>query len=697
MEEVPTRLDGGDDGAYLHDFGVLVDDAQLDCAQDGERVAEAITAVWSGRCESDSLNALVVRAHLRSDDVVILRAYRRYRRIVAPTFTAAYQNDVLCAHPQIARSLVEFFRARFGEGASDAREAELRASLEEQLGAVRSLDEDRILRGFVALIDATVRTNAALERSYLSLKLRSHDVPQMPAPAPLFEIFVYHPQVEGIHLRGGHVARGGIRWSDRREDYRSEVLGLMKAQMVKNAVIVPVGAKGGFVLRNPPAEREALRDEVRLRYSTLIRGMLDVTDNIVGGEVVRPPGVRAFDEDDPYLVVAADKGTAALSDTANAIAIEYGFWLGDAFASGGSKGYDHKALGITARGAWESVKRHFRELGRDVDARPFTVVGIGDMSGDVFGNGMLLSRQIQLVAAFDHRHVFLDPSPDPAVSFAERERLFALGAGTSWMDYDSAAISAGGGVWSRTEKSVPLSRELRTVLGIEAEALDPDELVRAILRAPVDLLWNGGIGTFVKSSEETHAEVGDRDTDAVRVDGRELRTRVVGEGGNLGLTQLGRIEYASAGGRINTDAIDNSAGVDCSDHEVNIKILLGARGGGGDAERRRPRHAAGRRGRRGLRARALRQLPAGADPQPGAGHGVAAGRGARDDAARARAGGTARPPARGAARHGRARRPSTAGARADAAGARGLAGLCQAQPLSQGARLGDSGRPGARR
>ena len=576
MEEVPTRLDGGDDGAYLHDFGVLVDDAQLDCERDGERLAEAITAVWSGRCESDTLNALIIRAGLDADDVVILRTYRRYRRIIAPTFTAAYQNDVLCTHPKTARKLVELFRARFCDDASDEREAELRTQLDEQLAAVGSLDEDRILRGFAALIDATVRTNAALGRDYLSLKLRSADVPQMPRPAPLFEIFVYHPEVEGIHLRGGHVARGGIRWSDRREDYRAEVLGLMKAQTVKNAVIVPVGAKGGFVLRNPPAERDALREEVRLRYSTLIRGMLDVTDNIVGGEVVRPAGVRAFDEDDAYLVVAADKGTAALSDTANAIALEYGFWLGDAFASGGSKGYDHKALGITARGAWESVKRHFRELGRDVDSRPFTVVGIGDMSGDVFGNGMLLSRQIHLIAAFDHRHVFLDPTPDAAASYAERARLFALGAGTSWSDYDRAAISAGGGVWSRKEKSVPLSAEARAALGVDAEALDPDELVRAILRAPVDLLWNGGIGTFVKASDETHAEVGDRDTDAVRVDGRELRTRVVGEGGNLGLTQLGRIEYASAGGRINTDAIDNSAGVDCSDHEVNIKILLGA-------------------------------------------------------------------------------------------------------------------------
>ena len=576
VEEVPTRLDGGDDGAYLHDFGVLVDDAQLSCERDGERISDAITAIWSGRVESDTLNALVVRAGLRHDDVVILRAYRRYRRIVAPTFTAAYQNDVLASHPQTARALVELFRARFCDAPDEAREQALRAQVDAQLAAVGSLDEDRILRGFAALIDATVRTNAALGRPYLSFKLRSADVPQMPEPAPLFEIFVYHPLVEGIHLRGGHVARGGIRWSDRREDYRSEVLGLMKAQMVKNAVIVPVGAKGGFVLRAPPADRDLLRAEVQLRYSTLIRGMLDVTDNIAGGEVVRPAGVRAFDEDDPYLVVAADKGTAALSDTANAIALEYGFWLGDAFASGGSKGYDHKQLGITARGAWESVKRHFRELGRDVDSRPFTVAGVGDMSGDVFGNGMLLSRQIQLVAAFDHRHVFLDPAPDTAASFAERRRLFELGAGTSWDDYDHSLISQGGGVWPRTVKTVPLSPEARVALGVEAESLDPDELVRAILRAPVDLLWNGGVGTFVKASDETHAEVGDRDNDAIRVDGRELRARVVGEGGNLGLTQLGRIEYASAGGRINTDAIDNSAGVDCSDHEVNIKILLGA-------------------------------------------------------------------------------------------------------------------------
>ena len=697
MEEVPTRLDGGDDGAYLHDFGVLVDDAQLDCERDGARLAEAITAVWSGRCESDTLNALVVRAGLRCDDVAILRAYRRYRRVVAPTFTAAYQNDVLCAHPETARSLVALFRTRFCEPADEGGEAELRARLAGQLAAVRSLDEDRILRGFASLIDATVRTNAALGRPYLSFKLRSSDVPQMPPPAPLFEIFVYHPLVEGIHLRGGHVARGGIRWSDRREDYRSEVLGLMKAQMVKNAVIVPVGAKGGFVLRAPPADRDLLRAEVELRYSTLIRGMLDLTDNIVAGEVVRPADVRAFDGDDPYLVVAADKGTAALSDTANAIALEYGFWLGDAFASGGSKGYDHKALGITARGAWESVKRHFRELGRDVDSRPFTVAGIGDMSGDVFGNGMLLSRQIQLVAAFDHRHVFLDPSPDPAASFAERARLFALGAGTSWMDYDRSVISAGGGVWARTEKSVPLSPAARVALGVESESLDPDELIRAILRAPVDLLWNGGVGTFVKASGETPAEAGDRDNDAIRVDGRELRARVVGEGGNLGFTQRGRIEYASGGGRINTDAIDNSAGVDCSDHEVNIKILLGAaiENGTLTSDGRDSLLAAAADEvcdlvlyDNYLQAQILSQEQEMA-PQRVEAH--------EDADARARARRPLASRAGSAAFHRSAGGATAPGTRLDAPGTGRTARLRQAQPLSQGARLGHPRRPGARR
>jgi glutamate dehydrogenase len=423
-----------------------------------------------------------------------------------------------------------------------------------------------------------VRTNAYLpERSSLSFKLRSARVPEMPKPHPLFEIFVYTPAMEAIHLRGGMIARGGIRWSDRREDYRTEVLGLMKAQKVKNAVIVPDGSKGGFILRRTPTGPEELKAEVSAQYVTFMRGMLDITDNLIDGTVVHPAGIRIHDAEDPYLVVAADKGTATFSDTANAVSMEYGFWLGDAFASGGSQGFDHKALGITARGAWESVKRHFREVGIDVMSEPFTVVGIGDMSGDVFGNGMLYTPQIKLVCAFDHRHVFLDPEPDPAASFAERQRLFAT-PGSTWADYDRATLSAGGDVLNRSAKSVTLSAEARAALGIADEVpaeMTPAEVIRHALQAPVDLLWNGGIGTYVKATGEGHTEVGDRANDPVRVNGEQVRARVVGEGGNLGFTQRGRIEYADAGGRINTDFIDNSAGVDTSDHEVNIKILLG--------------------------------------------------------------------------------------------------------------------------
>ncbi|HYY61273.1 MAG TPA: NAD-glutamate dehydrogenase domain-containing protein, partial [Burkholderiales bacterium] len=412
-------------------------------------------------------------------------------------------------------------------------------------------------------------------KPYVSFKLDPKGVPGLPEPKPLFEIWVYSPRVEAVHLRGGYVARGGIRWSDRMEDFRTEVLGLMKAQMVKNVVIVPVGAKGGFVLKQPPAgDREALMKEGIACYQTFLRGMLDVTDNLVDGKIVPPKGVKRYDGDDAYLVVAADKGTATFSDIANGIAAEYGFWLGDAFASGGSAGYDHKKMAITARGAWESVKRHFRELGLNTQTTDFTVVGIGDMSGDVFGNGMLLSRHIRLLAAFDHRHIFLDPAPDADASYRERERLFKLPR-SSWADYDAKLISKGGGVFPRTAKSVPLSSEARTALGVEAEALTPSELISAILKAPVDLLYNGGIGTYVKAHRQSHAEVGDRANDAIRVNGADLRCKVVAEGGNLGFTQLGRVEYALAGGRINTDAIDNSAGVDCSDHEVNIKILLG--------------------------------------------------------------------------------------------------------------------------
>jgi len=586
VEEVPTDLihDVADE-RFLQDFGVLAADGRpIDVEAIGPRIAECIAAVWRGECEMDSLNRLVVSADLDWRQVQILRAYRKYHHRVNASFPVEYKNDAFAAHPRIAADIVRLFELRF-DPAAPRDPAAAEALREEILGAldgVASLEQDRILRNHLGLVDATVRTNAYVPgRGALSYKLRSALVPEMPRPTPLFEIFVYSPEMEAIHLRGGRVARGGIRWSDRRQDYRTEVLGLMKAQMVKNAVIVPTGSKGGFVLKRPITDPSALEQEVTAQYVTFMRGMLDVTDNLVDGAVVHPPNVVVHDEDDPYLVVAADKGTAPLSDTANAVSEAYGFWLGDAFASGGSAGYDHKALGITARGAWESVKRHFVELGTDVMSEPITVVGIGDMSGDVFGNGMLLSDQICLVAAFDHRHIFVDPNPVPAVGFAERRRLFDL-PGSSWDDYDRSRLSAGGGVWPRTAKAIPLTPEMRGALGVDGEALTPDELISAILKAPVDLLWNGGIGTYVKAHPETHADVGDRVNDAVRVDARDLRCRVVAEGGNLGLTQRARIEYALGGGRINADFIDNSAGVDSSDHEVNLKILLGLATAGGE-------------------------------------------------------------------------------------------------------------------
>jgi len=459
--------------------------------------------------------------------------------------------------------------------------ANLVTQIRSGLDAVTSLDDDRILRAYLTLVQATLRTNfyqsaAGGERkSYLSFKLDPAKIPDLPLPKPKFEIFVYSPRVEGVHLRMGEVARGGIRWSDRREDFRTEVLGLMKAQNVKNTVIVPVGAKGGFVPKRLPTAgtREEVQAEVVACYQTFIRGLLDLTDNIVGARIVSPPQVVRYDGDDPYLVVAADKGTATFSDLANAIAADYGFWLGDAFASGGSAGYDHKKMGITARGAWECVKRHFREMGIDIQKTDFTVIGIGDMSGDVFGNGMLLSRHIRLQAAFDHRHIFLDPEPDPALSFAERARMFDLPR-SSWDDYDRKKISRGGGVFARAAKAIALSAEARTLLGLEGASATPNEVIRAILTLPVDLLWNGGIGTYVKASDERNAEVGDRTNDALRINGQALLAKVVGEGGNLGLTQRGRIEYALARGRLNTDFIDNSAGVNTSDVEVNIKIVL---------------------------------------------------------------------------------------------------------------------------
>jgi glutamate dehydrogenase len=574
---------------WIYDFGLSnVAGGELDVDEVRDGFQDAFASVWHGEIENDGFNGLVLRARLQWRDVTILRAVARYLRQAGTTFSDRYMERALLAHPDVARSLVALFHARFDPAREHDPEGTdaAAADIEKAIDAVESLDEDRILRNFLAVLRAVLRTNhfqpdaGGRPKPWLSFKLDPSRIPLVPAPRPRFEVFVYSPRTEGVHLRGGKVARGGLRWSDRREDFRTEILGLMKAQMVKNALIVPVGAKGGFVVKRPPAAggRDALQEEVVACYRTFISGLLDVTDNIVDGAIVPPANVVRYDDDDPYLVVAADKGTATFSDLANSIAAEYGFWLGDAFASGGSVGYDHKKMGITARSAWESVKRHFRELGTDIQTTDFTVVGIGDMSGDVFGNGMLLSRHIRLIAAFDHRHVFLDPEPDAERSFEERRRLFERGwvGSTSWADYDTSLISDGGGVWPRSAKSIPLSPPAQHALGVKAERVTPNELIRAILRAPADLLFNGGIGTYVKAASEVHTDAGDKANDAVRVDGSELRCRVVGEGGNLGLTQRGRIEYALGGGRVNTDAIDNAGGVNCSDHEVNIKILLDA-------------------------------------------------------------------------------------------------------------------------
>jgi len=600
VEERPYEVrPAGSPPVWIHDFSLLAGDREIDLPAVRDLFQEAFAASLRGQAESDGFNRLVLAAGLAWHEIAVLRAYCKYLRQTRMTFSQEYMEGALAGNPAIARQLVELFRIRFDPDGADVPAEDGRAAAAElasqeisaAVDSVANLDEDRILRGFLTLIEATLRTNYfrtdddGRRRPYLSFKLDSSQIPVLPLPRPMFEVFVYSPRTEGVHLRGGKVARGGIRWSDRREDFRTEILGLMKAQMVKNAVIVPVGAKGGFVVKRPPSGRQALQEEVVACYSTLIRGMLDLTDNRADGRVVPPPRVVRYDDDDPYLVVAADKGTATFSDVANSIAAEYGFWMDDAFASGGSAGYDHKKMGITARGAWESVKRHFRELGVNTQTTDFTVVGIGDMAGDVFGNGMLLSRHIKLVAAFNHLHVFVDPDPDPEAGFAERERLFNLPRST-WDDYDRDLLSAGGGIWPRSAKSIKLSAEVRLALGIEAEALTPTELVHAILAAPVDLLWNGGIGTYVKSSSESHADVGDRSNDSVRVDANELRCKVVGEGGNLGFTQLARIEFALGGGRTNTDSIDNSAGVDCSDHEVNIKILLNSVMADGDLTRK---------------------------------------------------------------------------------------------------------------
>ncbi|MFG2815268.1 NAD-glutamate dehydrogenase [Streptomyces sp. NPDC048410] len=591
VDERPYELRRTDrSAAWIYDFGLrLPQTAGGDhLGEDGrERFQEAFAATWTGQAENDGFNALVLSAGLTWRQATVLRAYAKYLRQAGSTFSQDYMEDTLRNNVHTTRLLVSLFEARMspdrqkaGLEITDALLEELDAALDQ----VASLDEDRILRSFLTVIKATLRTNFFQEardggpHAYVSMKFDPQAIPDLPAPRPAYEIWVYSPRVEGVHLRFGKVARGGLRWSDRREDFRTEILGLVKAQMVKNTVIVPVGAKGGFVakqLPDPAVDRDAWLTEGIESYKTFISALLDITDNMVAGEVVPPQDVVRHDGDDTYLVVAADKGTATFSDIANEVAESYDFWLGDAFASGGSAGYDHKGMGITARGAWESVKRHFRELDLDTQSEDFTVVGIGDMSGDVFGNGMLLSEHIRLVAAFDHRHIFIDPVPDAATGYAERRRLFELPR-SSWADYDTSLLSAGGGIFPRSAKSIPLNHHIREALGIEEKVskMTPADLMKTILKAPVDLLWNGGIGTYVKSSAETDADVGDKANDAIRVDGADLRVKVVGEGGNLGLTQLGRIEFALQGGRINTDAIDNSAGVDTSDHEVNIKILL---------------------------------------------------------------------------------------------------------------------------
>ncbi len=618
-------LDGG--SIWIQDFEVVMETERQDIARVKLAFETAFDRTWRGLAEDDGFNRLVLGALLEWRQVSVLRAYCKYLLQAGSPFSQSYMEQTLCRYPLIARLLVELFEAKFDPerdpraqapdavaneayrdvlvslSTQDQRDAndefsqtlvDARQKLREDhynavldvvrdlLDGVAILDEDRILRSFVSVIGATLRTSFfqtpdGHHRETISLKFDPSRVPDLPKPRPYREIFVYSPRVEGVHLRFGPVARGGLRWSDRREDFRTEVLGLVKAQMVKNTIIVPVGAKGGFFVKRPPSgnDRDAILTEGVACYRMFINALLDITDNLLDGVVIPPERVVRHDDDDYYLVVAADKGTATFSDIANAVAAEHGYWMDDAFASGGSQGYDHKRMGITAKGAWESVKRHFRALGVDCQSQEFTCTGVGDMSGDVFGNGMLLSRHIRLVAAFDHRHIFLDPNPDAATSFAERERMFALPR-SSWADYDSKLISAGGGVFPRSAKMIPISPEVRERLGIAAAEMTPNELLRAILLAPVDLFWNGGIGTYVKARSESHADVGDRANNALRVDGGELRCKVVGEGGNLGMTQLGRIEAALNGVLLNTDFIDNSAGVDTSDHEVNIKILLNA-------------------------------------------------------------------------------------------------------------------------
>ncbi|MBS0289484.1 MAG: NAD-glutamate dehydrogenase [Proteobacteria bacterium] len=571
---------------WINDFGMVANSArELRVDEIKDIFQEAFYHIWYKEAESDGFNRLVLSASLNWREVTMLRAYAKYLWQIGFTFSQAYIEDVLCGLPEITRDLVNLFTVRFDPSVSQEKRNStantLRLKIKNSLEEVKNIDEDRIIRRYLQVILATIRTNYFQKdnkgeyKTYLSIKFDPSSIPELPLPRPLFEIFVYSPRVEGVHLRGAKVARGGLRWSDRREDFRTEVLGLMKAQQVKNAVIVPLGAKGGFVPKTMfyHATREAIMNEGISCYQIFIHGLLDLTDNLVENKVVPPKDVVRYDSDDPYLVVAADKGTATFSDIANNVSKDFNFWLGDAFASGGSSGYDHKKMGITARGAWESVKRHFRELNIDTQKTDFTVIGIGDMAGDVFGNGMLQSRHIKLIGAFNHMHIFLDPNPDPEVSYNERLRLFNLPR-SSWEDYDSKLISKGGGVYPRSAKFIPLSKEMQEVLGVNKPKMVANELIRALLKAKVDLLFNGGIGTYVKASFEHNMNVGDRTNDGLRVNGEELRAKVLAEGGNLGFTQLGRVEYALNGGKLNTDAIDNSGGVNCSDLEVNIKILL---------------------------------------------------------------------------------------------------------------------------
>ncbi len=584
IEEFPYDIEQKDDTFWIYNFTVAFPtNPDIDPNNFRENLSDAFIAVWKRDCDNDGFNHLVLKAGLNWRQITMLRAYARYMKQISFGFSQKFIASSLVHHTDIAKKLIAFFDCRFNpeKKRSEKTADRLVDQLNTLFEGVSSLSEDRILRQYLELLQATLRTNFfqttadGESKNYLSLKLDPHKLTHIPLPRPKFEIFVYSPRVEGVHLRGGKVARGGLRWSDRTEDFRTEVLGLVKAQQVKNAVIVPVGAKGGFIAKRLPSpnDRDAFWAEGIACYKLFIRGLLDLTDNIVDGEVIPPKDLVRYDEDDTYLVVAADKGTATFSDIANEISNEYGHWLGDAFASGGSNGYDHKKMGITARGAWVSVQRHFREMGIDVQKQPFTVVGIGDMSGDVFGNGMLLSEQIKLIGAFNHMHIFIDPNPDPAKSFVERQRLFQLPR-SSWEDYDKKLISKGGGVFSRSSKSIPLSKEIKALVNTDKNAVTPTELISLLLSSSVDMLWNGGIGTYVKASHEQHSDVGDKANDGLRINANQLQCKVIGEGGNLGLTQKARIEYGLLGGSMFTDFIDNAGGVDCSDHEVNIKILL---------------------------------------------------------------------------------------------------------------------------